>query len=218
MVLEPITKEKIKIRLSNTESVGQNIYKYTSLSKKKETKSKSSTCNYFLTTNASLAKELGRILNDPCAKYYLDVNKVKKCLNEEVTIIEREDLAKNFKGSLSPLYTAKDYFANINNEMIDIGYGVVRSDQGGKYNIYFNNQDEKVEMFRSSVIGILSDIVIEKTIDKFIIYPILKDDLPFETNSKYVKRLVELTKKLEENYDDAIVKEIILEGYKILNL
>ena len=33
MVVEPLNKNKIRIRLSNTESVGTNIYKYTSLDK-----------------------------------------------------------------------------------------------------------------------------------------------------------------------------------------
>ena len=64
MVVEPIQKNNIKIKLSNTESVGQNIFKYTSFDKVKETKSKSSTCNYFLTTNGKLAKEIMEILND----------------------------------------------------------------------------------------------------------------------------------------------------------
>ena len=51
MVVTPINNDRIIIRLSNTESVSQNIFKYTSLDKSKETKSKSSTCNYFLTTS-----------------------------------------------------------------------------------------------------------------------------------------------------------------------
>ena len=217
MVVEPISNDKIRIKLSNTESVGQNIFKYTSLLKEKETKSKSSTCNYFLTTNKSLAMELKKILNDTNVRYFLDVENIKKCIFNEIELINKYDLTNDFKGNLSPLYTAKDYFFYTNEKFIDIGYGIVRLDQGGKYNIYFNNQDEKVEMFRSCVVAILSDIIIEKQNDKFIVYPVIKEGLPFEQTNLSTEKIIELAKQLEYKYDEEIIKELILEGYKLLN-
>ena len=40
MLVEPITNNKIIIRLSNTESVNQNIFKYNSINFEKESKGK----------------------------------------------------------------------------------------------------------------------------------------------------------------------------------
>lgn len=40
MLVEPITNNKITIRLSNTESVNQNIFKYNGINFEKESKGK----------------------------------------------------------------------------------------------------------------------------------------------------------------------------------
>ena len=219
MVVEPINNKCIKIKLSNTESVGQNIYKYTSFDKQKETKSKSSTCNYFLTTNKTIAKELLNILNDFNKQYYLDVNKTRKCIFEELCIIKDNDLEKEFKGNLSPLYTSNDYFKYNNSDFVSLGIGMVKLDQGGKYNLYFDNTIHSVEMFRSAVIGVLSDINIEVTDNKYIIYPLLKDEIPFNKHNQVdnLDKIIELARELNNGYNEKVIKEIILLGYKLLN-
>ena len=214
MVVEPVNKNKIRIRLSNTESVGTNIYKYTSLDKLKETKSKSSTCNYFLTTSHDLANTLIAILNDPSKHYYLDVSKTKNCIYNEMEVVENNKLVDDFNGKLSNFYTAFDYFKNNDNYELDLGNGIVRLDQGGKYNIYFNNTEEKVEMFRNSIISVLSDIIIEILDNKYLIYPVMKENIVVDNNPD---KLIELAKKLENEYDEDIVKQIIIEGYRLLN-
>lgn len=214
MVVEPLNKNKIRIRLSNTESVGTNIYKYTSLDKLKETKSKSSTCNYFLTTSHDLANTLIAILNDPSKHYYLDVSKTKNCIYNEMEFVEKNKLVDDFNGKLLNFYTAFDYFKNNDNYELDLGNGIVRLDQGGKYNIYFNNTEEKVEMFRNSIIAVLCDIIIEILDNKYLIYPVMKENVVIDNNPD---KLIELTKKLETEYDEDIVKQIIIEGYRLLN-
>ena len=218
MVIEPIQKNSIKIKLSNTESVGQNIFNYTSFEKIKETKSKSSTCNYFLTTNPTTAKQLMNILNSFEKKYYLDVDKTKQCLMLEATIIEDNNLKPDFKGDLSPFYTAVDFFKYTNFSYLELGNGRVKHDQGGKYNIYFDNNQRNVEMFRNSVIAVLCDIKIYVEEDKYIIYPVIKDNLPFSLQNKdNIKKIIELSKELEKGYNEEIVKQIILNGYELLN-
>lgn len=214
MVVEPLNKNKIRIRLSNTESVGTNIYKYTSLDKLKETKSKSSTCNYFLTTSHDLANTLIASLNDPSKHYYLDVSKTKNCIYNEMEFVEKNKLVDDFNGKLSNFYTAVDYFKNNDNYELDLGNGIVRLDQGGKYNIYFNNTEEKVEMFRNSIIAVLSDIIIEILDNKYLIFPVMKENVVVDNNPD---KLIELAKKLENEYDEDIVKQIIIEGYRLLN-
>ena len=78
MVLEPLNKNKIRIKLSNTESITQNIYKYATLDNDKETKSTSSTCSYFLTTNDEVGKELSNIINFNNV-FICDVVKTESC-------------------------------------------------------------------------------------------------------------------------------------------
>ncbi len=217
MVVTPINNDRIIIRLSNTESVSQNIFKYTSLDKSKETKSKSSTCNYFLTTSDKVADELKTILNDSGYKYFLDLEKTNTYIDKLSKIIDSNDLKNDFRGNLAAFYTAKDYYSFITKEYIDLGYGIVKLDQGGKYNLYFNNQDEEVEMFRNAVVAILSDIVIEKDNDKFVVYPIIKEKVLENDNDYIIYKIVNLAKSLESCYNDETVKKIIIEGYKLLN-
>ena len=218
MVVEPIQKNNIKIKLSNTESVGQNIFKYTSFDKVKETKSKSSTCNYFLTTNGKLAKELMEILNDFDKPFFLDVDKTKQCLLTENIIISDNNLKPDFKGDLSPFYTANDFFKYTNDKYLNLGNGRVKLDQGGKYNIYFDNNQSNVEMFRNSVIAVLCDINIDVVEDKYLIYPVIKDTLPFTSPSEdNLQKIIDLSKELEKGYNEEIIKEIILNGYELLN-
>ena len=218
MVIEPIQKNSIKIKLSNTESVGQNIFKYTSLEKTKETKSKSSTCNYFLTTNANTAKELMDILNNFEKNYYLDVVKTKECLKQEAEIVRNNNLLDDFKGDLSPFYTAQDFFKNINDTYLNLGNARVKLDQGGKYNIYFDNNQTNVDMCRSSTIAILSDVRIEVEEDKYIIYPVIKEKLLYNSTKKnLIHKISKLAKDLEDEYNEDVIKEIIVNSYDLLN-
>lgn len=223
MVIEPFSNDKIKIRLSNTESVTQNIFKYTSIDKLKETKSTSSTCNYFLTTNDNLAGSLKQILNDESKVYNLDVEKMKKCLKEQEKILEDLELKSDFKGNLKPFYDSLEYFNNTDKRELTIGEGIVRKDQGGKYNIYFDNSNKNVELFRNGVIALISDVIIENQKDKYLIYPVIKEDVinnnEIDSNKRdeAISRISELAKRLESEYDEEIVKQIIIEGYKLIN-
>lgn len=214
MVVEPINNKKIRIRLSNTESVGNNIYKYTSIDKLKETKGKSSTSNYFLTTNNKTGDQLLKLLNNGNKFYYLDIIKTKECQKKELSLMKKLNMEEYFKGNLSAFYTSIDAIDYIKEEYLNLGNAFIKKDTGGRYNMYFNNLDKNVEVFRNSVIAVLSDVIIEVNDDKYIIYPIIKEDIE---NAGDLNKIIELSKKLEEEYNEEILKEIIIEGYKLLN-
>lgn len=238
MILEPINNKKLKIKLSNTESVSQNIYKYTSLDNIKETKSNSSTSNYFLTTNENTAKELMKLLNDETKTYILDVEKTKQTTNEEMDILKKYNLDEYFKGNLKPFYDSFLKLISSSKKQITLGEAIVRLDGGGKYNIYFENSNPNVELFRNSILAVLCDVVIEIYSDYYLVYTKLKEDLNLheikidekvidlntlihtkneEHNKKSLSRIIEISKQLEIEYSDELIKELILECYKVLN-
>lgn len=237
MLVEPYSKEKIKIRLSNTESVNQNIYGYASLTNERETKSTSSTSNYFLTTNAELAKKLILILNDESKTYILDVNKTKECSINEMDLIKKYNLEKFFKGTLIPFYNSLSKLGEMQQTEITLGEGIVRQDRGGKFNIYFDNSNTNVELFRNSIIGVMCDIIIEVHDDYYLVYTEIKEELniinekPNQLNSletisneqkvdednNHIQKIIELSKQLELECNEEIIKEIIIECYKHLN-
>ena len=102
MLIEPFNEFKVKIRLSNTESVTQNIYRFRTVDNEIETKSTSSTCNYFLTTNIENGKRVIEFIEKSYGKFVCDVLKTRKCLNEQEALINDRNLISNFKGNLFP--------------------------------------------------------------------------------------------------------------------
>ena len=73
-------------------------------------------------------------------------------------------------------------------------------------------------MFRNSVIAVLCDINIDVVEDKYLIYPVIKDTLPFTSPSEdNLQKIIDLSKELEKGYNEEIIKEIILNGYELLN-
>ena len=73
-------------------------------------------------------------------------------------------------------------------------------------------------MFRSSTIAILSDVRIEVEEDKYIIYPVIKEKLLYNSTKKnLIQKISKLAKDLEDEYNEDIIKEIIVNCYDLLN-
>lgn len=177
MLVEPIANDKIIIRLSNTESVNQNIFKYNSISFEKESKGKSSTCNYFLTTKEIVGDKIKKIVNVNNALFICDIKKTIECINAESKLLENEKIKNNFTGNLSTFYKSKEEILKRDNRNFNIGIGIVREDSGKRFNLYFDNSNTNQIMFRNSIIAVFCDIVIEKNKEDFIIYPKIKDEM-----------------------------------------
>lgn len=177
MLIEPYERNKMIIKLSNTESVTQNIYKFTTIENDKETKSTSSTCNYFLTTNSIVAKDVMEILNDPTKQYYFNIQKTLDTALKMQNLINSQNLKQNFKGSLSSFEDSINKLKLLSGRFQQLGKGEARLDGGGKYNLYLNNSNKSVELFRKSIIAVLCDLVIEIEDKKIVLYTILKESI-----------------------------------------
>lgn len=176
MLVEPITNNKITIRLSNTESVNQNIFKYNGINFEKESKGKSSTCNYFLTTKESIGDKIKKIVNINNALFICDIKKTIECINAQCKLLENEKIKCNFTGNLSTFYKGKEEILK-RDKNFNIGIGIVREDSKKRFNLYFDNSNTNQIMFRNSIIAVFCDIVIEKSKEDFIIYPKIKEEI-----------------------------------------
>ncbi len=175
---------KMKIKLSNTESVRSNIFKYTSLKKDGVTKDRS-TAGYFLNTNNELINQMKDFLKCDTDEFIVDVFKTKEYIlkmDEVIKMLSINDFHENLR----------DYFEQRNNYLLitqnfSIGKPECTVDNNNRLNIKFDNQNENVKKFRGIVIAILCDLIIEKGENSNIIYPVLKDDIIKIIKKDYVK-------------------------------
>ena len=78
---------KIRIKLSNTESVRSNIFKFTNLKKEGERRP-SSTAGYFLNTNTEVIEQMKDYLNCDTDEFVVDVLKTRKYIEQMDQIIK----------------------------------------------------------------------------------------------------------------------------------
>ena len=193
--------DKIKINLSNTESIGSSIYNYFDLQKTKES-SVSSTSSYFLSTNLELSKKVLDYLDCDKSIFVVDVNNTKKYINMIDNILKNYD-KYDFHGELKDYYNYKNLYLNISNDF-EIGFAKANIEDrpSGRSYLRFNNEDEKVKLFRGIIIAIFSSLVIEKRNNKNYIYPVIKKEL-INMNHDSIKnefsRYMLDVKKLNEN-------------------
>ncbi len=193
--------DKIKINLSNTESIGSSIYNYSDLQKTKES-SVSSTSSYFLSTNLELSKKVLDYLDCDKSIFVVDINNTKKYINMIDNILKNYD-KYDFHGELKDYYNYKNLYLNISNDF-EIGFAKANIEDGpsGRSYLRFNNEDEKVKLFRGIIIAIFSSLVIEKRNNKNYIYPVIKKEL-INMNHDSIKnefsRYMLDVKKLNEN-------------------
>jgi hypothetical protein len=167
---------KIRINLSNTESIGSSIYNYSDLSKSKES-SVSSTSSYFLSTNLELSKKVLDYLNCDNSIFVVDINKTKQYINELDSILKNYD-KNDFHGELKDYYNYREYYLS-NNSNFELGFAKANIEEGpsGRSYLRFNNDDERVKLFRGIVVAIFSSIVIEKKDGKNYIFPTIKREI-----------------------------------------
>ncbi len=219
MVLEPLNKKKIRIKLSNTESVNQNIYKFATVENAKETKSTSSTCSYFITTNDSTGKELSEIINFDNV-FICDINKTLNCAKSQNEILLK--IKGNFKGNLSQFYDSFNKLKFCNSNELTLGMAAMRKDSNQRYNLYFDNDNINVSLFRNSIIAVLCDIIIEPKEDYNLIYTEMKNNLNKESSDceKLEEDIIELLIKIKElSNEEKIIsaKEAIKKMYILLS-
>ena len=192
---------KVRINLSNTESVGSSIYNYSDLQKTKKS-SISSTSSYFLSTNNELSKQIIEYLNCDKSTFVVDISKVKKYIKLLDEILINYD-KNDFHGELRDYYDYKDYYLS-NDLNFGIGFGKVNMEDGttGRSYLRFNNDDKHVKIFRGIIIAIFSSLIIEKRKGKNYIYPEVKKEIIGMTHDKIkneFKRYMLEVKKLNEN-------------------
>ena len=182
---------KIRIKLSNTESIKSNIFKFTNL--KKEGKIKpSSTAGYFLNTNIDLIEKMKEFLKCDTDEFIVDVLKTRKYIEQMDQIVKMFSLA-DFHNNLSEYYDKRGYyFATDKN--FSIGKPDCSVDDGNRLNIKFDNLENNVKRFRGVIIAILCDLIIEKHNNANLIYPVLKDGIV-----EMIKRDYNGNKACEEN-------------------
>ena len=220
MVVEPIKDNKIKIKLSNTESVTQNIYKYTSLEEIKETKSTSSTCSYFLTTKKELGEELIKKFNNSSKYFACDVKRTLLCFEEMNKLIEQKSIKEKFRGSLSPFYESLNLFRNFTMDELVIGNSSAKFDSNERYNLYFDNDNRNAAIFRNGIISVLCDLVIEERENSYLIYPVLKEALIAKEDDieNLKKDLMLLMEVINNDNNDELTKDVqllIQKAYKL---
>lgn len=165
---------KIRIKLSNTESVRSNIFKFTNLKKEGEIRS-SSTAGYFLNTNTEVIEQMKDYLNCDTDEFVVDVLKTRKYIEQMDQIIKMFSL-NDFHDNLSEYFNQRGYYF-ISDQNFRIGKPECTVDDGNRLNIKFENLEENVKKFRGIVIAILCDLIIEKHNDTNLIYPVLKDNI-----------------------------------------
>lgn len=219
MVVEPILNNKIKIRLSNTESITQNIYKYTTLEEIKETKSTSSTCNYFLTTKREFGNQLLSKFNNSGKLFFCDVKKTLQCFEKQNRIIKERKIEDKFRGNLVPFYESLDLFRQLTINQLNIGYSSAKFDSNERYNLYFDSNNRNTIIFKNGIIAVLCDLIIEEYDSYFIIYPVIKEELTTNVKEEMKNNLNTYIHNMDlENIEETkeYLKQIIQESYKLL--
>lgn len=168
--------DKIIINLSNTESIGSSIYNYVDLQKTKESRV-SSTSSYFLSTNLELSKKALEYLECDKSIFVVNINKTKQYINMIDNILKKYSKL-DFHGELKDYYNYKEFYLN-NSSNFEIGFAKASIEDGptGRSYLRFNNEDEKVKLFRGIIIAIFSSLVIEKVDNKNYIYPVIKKEI-----------------------------------------
>jgi len=229
MIKNDYTENKIRIVLSNTESVSSNIYKYNNLMKEKSYSNTSSTAGYFLTTNTKKGEEILQILNCNNKNFLCDVEKTKKCILQQQKILKTIN-ENDFTGKLRNFYDSKNYFSTLNDEYLDIDKGESYKDDNNRYNLHFKNNLNNVKNFRNIIIASLCDLIIEPKKDFNLIYPIIKEPTPKaklkELFLKWLRETKNLTDEsinlyensLDETNIDAIDESIIQKSlYEVIS-
>lgn len=199
---------KIRIKLSNTESVRSNIFRFNNLKKEGETKP-SSTGGYFLNTNIDVIEQMKDFLKCDIDEFVVDVLKTRKYIEQMDSVVKMFSLT-DFHDNLSEYFNQRGYyFATDKN--FSIGKPECFVDDGNRLNIKFENLEENVKRFRGVVIAILCDLIIEKHNNTNLIYPILKDNIIEIIKQDYVGN----KGKSEENSMREKFKEWLLK--KVLN-
>ena len=193
--------DKLKINLSNTESVGSSIYNYSDLQKTKAS-SVSSTSSYFLSTNSELSKKVLEYLNCDNSIFVVDIFKTKQYITVLDKILENYD-KNDFHGELRDYYNYKKYYLS-NDSNFEIGFAKTNIEDGasGRSYLRFNNDDKRVKIFRGIIIAIFSSIIIEKKDGKNYIYPVIKKEIItmiHENIKKEFKNYMINIKNLNEN-------------------
>ena len=219
MILEPLNNKKMKIKLSNTESVNQNIYKFATIENEKETKSTSSTCSYFITTNDLIGKEISKIINFDNV-FICDVKKTLECAVLQSKLLSK--IKNNFKGNLSQFYDSLSKLKLYDSNELTIGLAAMRKDSNQRYNLYFDNDNESVSLFRNSIIAVLCDIVIEPREDYNMIYTEMKSNLNIFENDydELEKEIIKLSNNLKNisNVEKKeYIKDLIRKMYALLS-
>lgn len=177
MIKNDYNENKMRIILSNTESVSSNIYKYNNLMKEKSYSNTSSTAGYFLTTNIQKGEEVLEILNCNNKKFLCDVKKTKNCILQQEKILKTIN-ENDFTGKLRSFYDSKDYFSTLNDKYLDLDKCESYKDDKNRYNLHFQNSLSNVKNFRNTIIASLCDLVIEPKNDFNSIYPVIKEPTP----------------------------------------
>lgn len=221
---------KVIIKLSNTESVHSSIYKYTDLTRNKESGT-SSTASYFISTSSNTSNLILDFLDCSYYPFVVDVEKVK----EYIVIIDRclNKISKyDFHGELKDYYRYKNYYMTTDDTEFSIGKAVGEVDDNNRSYLRFENENEEVMKFRGIVIAILANLVIEKRNNINYIYPIVKEEVMDEylkeddtveytedtTNKEMFKKWLidqNLAEKTVANYVNSISitsREAIIDG------
>ncbi len=183
---------KIRIKLSNTESVRTNIFRFNNLKKEGETRA-SSTAGYFLGTNNEVIEQMKAFLKCDTDEFIVDVLKTRKYIEQMNQVIKMLSLT-DFHDNLHEYFNQRDYYFTTN-QNFSIGKPECTIDDGYRLNIKFENLEDNVKRFRGVVIAILCDLIIEKRNNTNLIYPVLKDNIIEIVKQDYLGNKV----KSEEN-------------------
>lgn len=175
---------KIRIKLSNTESVRTNIFRFNNLKKEGETRS-SSTSGYFLNTNIELIDKMKYYLKCDTDEFVVDVIKTREYIEQMDRVVKMFSL-NDFHDNLREYFEQRGFYFTTD-QNFSIGKPECTVDDGNRLNIKFENLEDNVKKFRGIVIAILCDLIIEKHNNTNVIYPILKDNIVATIKQDYLK-------------------------------
>jgi len=178
-----IENNKLRIKLSNTESTHSNIFKYNNFNKDVESRT-SSTASYFINTNSEISNNVKNYLNCDNDEFFVDVIKTRNFIESMDKLLEIV-LPSDFHGELREYSTYKEYYSNLT-ENFSIGRGIYSIDEANRSFLRFENMNDSVKRFRNIIIAIFTDLIVEKGDNKNIIYPVLKEGIVKKVKEEYL--------------------------------
>lgn len=200
---------KIRIKLSNTESVRSNIFRFTNLKKEGETRS-SSTTGYFLNTNIDVIEQMKDFLKCDTDEFVVDVLKTREYIKQMDQVVEKFSLT-DFHDNLNEYFNQRGYYFDTN-QNFSIGKPECTVDDGNRLNIKFKNLEDNVKKFRGIIIAILCDLIIEKNNNTNLIYPIFKDNIIETINQDYLGNKGKSEENdMREKFKEWLLKKVLTE-------